>query len=215
MTNGLFKYPDEQWRRMEEVVERAGGPVTKEKFNARRATFEEEAAVWRQRIADWNGYTWAPDRPTKYRRVKKAAVELKAAFDDLNLHDVLWKTPEPLSEAAIIKKVQRAANLKRYDEFREALDQISRLAAIMEDMSIRAVVDPSGKNPPRKQKRVPRNWFICGLGLFWRDELRLRVSPSPRSRFAQFAEIASESVCACPRDTIANVIRKRSRMFGR
>jgi hypothetical protein len=249
MTDRSFKYPDEQWRRMEEVVERAGGPAAKEKFTAGRATFEEEVAVWRQRIAHWNGYTWDPGRPPKYRRVKKAAVELKAALDDLNLPDLLWKTPEPRGEATVTKgnleeadraktpheilraeehirrrvammeedweEAHRAAYLKRYDGFREALDHISRLAAMMEDMSIRLVVDPSIKNPPRKQKFVPRNWFICELWLFWRDELRLRVSPSPMSRFVQFAGIASESVCACTHDTIVNVIRKRPRVFGR
>jgi hypothetical protein len=258
-----FKYPDEQWRRMEEVVERAGGAITKETFNARRAAFEEQVAEDRQGIGNWNGYSWF--QPREYTRVEKAAGQLQAALDDMDCpeiffgNDLLWKTPERLEEPEItdedwegperaknldefrkavehlLRKVamkekavehlllrtammekewdesQRAANLKRYDGFREVLDHIRRRAAMMEERSNGVVVFELVKKRSRKRKFHARDFFIWHLGFFWREELRLRVSPSPRSRFVQFVEIASESVYDCRRDTIANIIRKRFR----
>jgi hypothetical protein len=242
-----FQYSDAQWRRLEEIVKRAGRPAAKEKFNALRGALEKRVESWRQRIADWNGYTWDPDMLPKYRRVERAAIELKAALDDMNFpeildgNDLLWITPERSDASAVTdtheewekavrakklgeyvkavellrrraeeewEEAQKAANLKRYEGFREALDHIRCRAALMEDISNRLVVSGSIKKRPRKLKFLPRDFFIRDLGQFWRDELALRISPSPRSHFVQFAEVASRDVGDLPRDTIVNVMRK-------
>ncbi len=50
MTASLFGYPDEQWRRMEEIVERAGGEVARDKFAGQRRDFEKMAGGWKGRI---------------------------------------------------------------------------------------------------------------------------------------------------------------------
>lgn len=200
MTANLFRYPDERWRRMEEIVQRAGGDVARDRFNTQRATVEKMAGGWKDRIETWNGYNFGQaDAPT-YQRIERAAHELNAALAELGFpalfirNDLVWKHLAETHE-----------NQARFANFGQAIEHV---AAYAERMAA----------PRRKQARLPRDMFIADLGRVWRVELGLRISASAASRFAKFVEAASEGVCELPdkkpRVTISGVIRKWPRRGG-
>jgi hypothetical protein len=194
MTANLFRYPNEQWRRMEDIVQRAGGAGARTKFNAERASFEKMAGAWKGRIQRWDGRTLGYDYAGAYRRVEQAASELGAALRELNFPaifigcDLTWK---PLAETQ--------ENEERLRHFLNAVEHVHARAAQMAE-------------PKRKQIHLVRDRFFGELGRVWRVELGLPISASAASRFAQYVEVASEGVCKLPdkkaRVTISGVIRK-------
>ena len=53
-----FIYGDEQWMRMRAIVERAGGDVARDKFDAQRTIFEKMVGGLKRPIGQWNGFEW-------------------------------------------------------------------------------------------------------------------------------------------------------------
>jgi hypothetical protein len=190
-----FKYPDEQWRRLERIVESAGGAIARDKFNAQRDAVEKMAGGWQERILQWDGFTWGDhDDDETYQSIESSAGELHAALVKLGFpalfsgNDLVW---EHLGETE--------ENRQRYDAFLMALGHLRARAALM-------------AKPRRKQARLARDRFFVDLWRVWSGELRLRRGSSTTSRMVQFIKVASEGVCD-PRDEptlamISNTIRK-------
>ena len=80
MNANSFRYADAQWRRLGEIVERAGGAVVRDKLNAQRVAFEKMVGGWKGRIERWDGRTFGHDDSAAYERIEQAARELGAAF---------------------------------------------------------------------------------------------------------------------------------------
>ena len=195
-----FRYSDEQWRRLEAIVERAGGVVARDKFNAQRDAFEKMVSGWQGRIARWDGHTWGQDQTGKYKRIERAAGELNAALADLGIpaifvgHELVWKGLAETGEN----------DRQRYSCFCAALEHIRARAERM-------------AAPKRKRSVYARNRFFVDLWRVWRGELDLRVSPSALSPIVEFIATAAEGVLPEKHralDTISNVIRKGPRRAG-
>jgi hypothetical protein len=206
MTANPFRYPDDQWERLEAIVQGAGGDDARDKFTEKRDHFERMVGGWKVRLDNWNGYTWGADESGKYKRVELAASELKAALDDLKFpaifagDDLLWK---PLDGTEENWKAEKDENPKRFEAFRKALDGIRMRTALM-------------AAPRRKRKMYARDRFFIDLWRVWRAELDLAVSSSHFSSVVEFVATAAEGVYVFQNEetaleTISNVIRKGPR----
>jgi hypothetical protein len=200
MTADSFRYSDEQWQRMEAIVERAGKAVARNKFNAQRAAFENTAGGWKDRRERWSGRTLSDADAFAYARLEQAARELNAVFDQLSATGRL-PFPAILVGCDLVWKglAETRENDERFAAFRKALDHIAKRAAQV-------------TRPERRRPLLARNRFFGELGRVWRVELGLEIKASATSRFVKFVATASEEVCdfpgETPLDTISNVIRK-------
>jgi hypothetical protein len=201
MNGPAFTYSDARWARMGEIVERAGGATARDKFNAQRAVFEKMVAGWRQRLANWNGYTWGPDDTGKYERIERAAGELNAALADLGFpaifvgHGLVWKGLAETHE-----------NEQRYSDLCAALEHIRARAAKLK-----------AAKPTRKRIRYARDRLFVDLWRVWRGDLDLVVSPDSLSPVVEFIATAAEGIVPEENrtlDMISNVIRKGPRHAG-
>jgi hypothetical protein len=201
-----FSYSDEQWRQLEKIVEGAGGAVALDKFNARRAAFENMAGKWKDRISKWNGRNFGHDQTDLYKGVEESARELSAALAKLNFpaffigNDLVWKASDFTKENSLaVSEAESKANWQRYGAFCKALEHVAARAARM-------------ATPKRRQTRLARDRFFRALGERWRVELDLRITASTKSPFVSFIEAASKGVYQfgkdhTARDEILNVIR--------
>src|ERR1700722_19737154 len=121
-----FVYGDEQWMRMRAIVERSGGDVARDKFDAQRVIFEKMVEEWKWKIENWDGRTWGQDDGPIHRRIERAAGKLNEGLTELGLpaiflgHDLVWKALAETSE-----------NQRRYSEFCAALEHIRARAKLM------------------------------------------------------------------------------------
>jgi hypothetical protein len=182
-------YSPEQWRKLEAIVERAGGTGARDQFNdrLRRSLFESMARGWKNRMDKWNGHNFGRDEAALHRHVEETARALKDALKALHFPaHLIWKADADVREN------------ERYAHFLATIEQVESRAG-------------ARASPRRKHARFARDRFIRDVGEAWR-ELGLRISNSPTSRFVKFVEIASEGVCDFPYDaargTISNVVRK-------
>lgn len=204
MNASPFRYNDARWRRLEEIVERAGGADTRDKFNAERLAFESLVRGWQSRMGKWNGFAFGKDKDgDRFEAVEKAARELKAALDDLNFptvfadNDLVWKRLDGTEENW---KAEKERNWQRYRKFLDALNHIRMRSSALKT------------KPRRKQARLARDKFFRDLGHVWRVELGLRITASVKSPFVAFVEAASKGVYRfgnddTARDEILNVVR--------
>jgi hypothetical protein len=192
-------YSDEQWQRLEAIVERAGGVAARAKFNAQRDAFEKMVSGWQGKIANWDGHTWGHDETGKYKRIERAAGELNAALAELGLpaifvgHELVWKGLAETHE-----------NQRRYSDFCAALEHIRSRA------ELRAA-------PKRRRSGYARDRFFVDLWRVWRGELGLAVSSSALSPVVEFIATAAEGIVPekyRTSDMISNVIRKGPRLAG-
>jgi hypothetical protein len=192
MTADSFRYSDEQWRRMEAIVERAGKAVARDKFNAQRAAFEKMAGGWKGRIPKWNGRNFGHDDTDLYKHVEEAARELKDALTNLNFpaifigNELVWKSLADTRE-----------NEERFTSFCKALDHVNAKAAFM------------SKSGRRRQVRLARDRFFLDLRRVWTVDLDLDIKATATSRFVSFVKAASEEVhpSYVTADMISKVIR--------
>ncbi len=201
MTARSFRYTGEQWRRLEAIVERAGGAdgaVARNKFNERHAAFEKMVGGWKVRIANWNGYTWGGEDTDTYERIARASRELNSALAELHFppifvgHPLVWKAWADTRE-----------NWKRFDDFRQAIEHVGARAAQM-------------ATPMPKRILYARDLFFLDLWGWWRDKLGLQVSSNHLSPVVEFIETATEGFDVFQNKetasyTISNVIRKMTK----
>ena len=103
-----FIYGDEQWMRMRAIVDRAGGDVARDKFDAQRTIFEKMAEGWRDRHKQWSGRTLSAADADAYRRAGRLTRKLAAVLDELSEsvgndrlpfpailvgNDLIWESP--------------------------------------------------------------------------------------------------------------------------
>ena len=180
-----FAYSVEQWRRIEAIVERAGGAPALEKLRDRRAKFESIVRGWRYRLPLWNGHTFGPDPDHEtFELIERAAGELRAGLLGLKTHFAEHLLPPPASKASLLSM----------------LDHIRTEAA---------------KKAKRGRKRASyaRDRFVIDLANEWRIELGQRITLGESSAFIDFATAASEGLLKSQteestRIAIAHTIRK-------
>jgi hypothetical protein len=80
-----FVYGDEQWMRMRAIVERAGGDVARDKFDAHRTILEKTVEGWKWKIENWDGRTWGQADGPIHRRIERAAGKLNEGLAELGL----------------------------------------------------------------------------------------------------------------------------------
>lgn len=194
-----FAYSDEQWVRMEAIVQSAGGAIARDKFNAQRDVFEKMVSGWQERLANWDGHTWGHDETSKYQRIERAAGELNAALADLGFpatftgDGLIWKSLAETNE-----------NQRRYSDFCAALEHICARAKLM-------------AAPKRKRSLYARDRFFVDLWRVWRGGLDLAVSSDALSSIVEFIATAAEDIVPEENktlDMISNVIRKGPRRAG-
>jgi hypothetical protein len=199
MNANSFKYSDEQWRRLQAIVQSAGGAIARDKLHAQRDVFEKMVSGWQERLANWDGHTWGHDETSKYHRIERAAGELNAALADLGFPAIftgdglIWKRLAETNE-----------NQRRYSEFCAALEHIRARAKLM-------------AAPKRKRILHARDRFFVDLWRVWRGELDLAVSSDALSPVVDFIATAAEGIVPEENrtlDMISNVIRKGPRRAG-
>jgi hypothetical protein len=198
-TPAEFVYGDEQWMRMRAIVERAGGVVARDKFDAQRTILEKTVEGWKWKIGNWDGRTLGQDDSAIYRRVESAARELNGALAALTFpaifigHDLVWKSLAETYE-----------NERRYSDFCAALEHIrARAAKLMA--------------PKRKRILYARDRLFVDLWRVWRGGLDLAVSSDSLSPVVEFIATAAEGIVPEENrtlDMISNVIRKGPRHAG-
>jgi hypothetical protein len=204
-----FRYSDEQWARMQAIVERAGGDAARDKFDAQRVAFESIAHGWKRQMGKWNGFVFRDDKhgdnSDRFERIATAARELKAGLEEFASpaffwgHDLLWKR---LDGTETDWEAEKDENWQRYRKFLGALSHLQMRGAELA---------AQGK-PLRKRVRFARNLFIGHLGEYWRTQLGLHITASVKSPFVRFVEAAAEGVYKfkspdAARDKILNVVR--------
>lgn len=180
-----FSYSDEQWRRIEAVVERAGGATALEKLRDRRAIFERIVRGWRYRLPRWNGHAFGadPDHET-LERIERAAGELRAGLLGLKTHFAEHVLPTSASKDSLIA----------------TLDHVHREAATKAKRG-------------RKRASYARDQFVIDLAREWRIELGQKVTLGESSAFVAFAAASSDGVLnsrseETVRTAIAHALRK-------
>ena len=171
-----FAYSDKQWRRLEEIVESAGGAVARDKFKAQRAAFEKVVGGWRERLPLWNGFTFGraflwggrTDDET-YKRIESAACELHAALVELGF-------PSRFA-GNLLSWVDLPAT---QEAFLTTLEHIRAKAAMKTKRG-------------RKRSFYARERFLIDLASEWRG-LGLEITMGDFSPFVAFAALASEGV---------------------
>ncbi len=220
-----FRYSDQQWEQLKDIVKGAGGVVARDKFNALRSDFEKMIKGWNDRILKWNGRNFGHDETHLYRRIEHAARELKAALADLNFpaifvgNELVWKglAEMPLAEAMALSSVPAhladavAFGGKAFSDTRENEERFATFCKALEHVAGRAA---HMAKPQRKQDRLMRDRFFVALWQVWVGELGLPVSSKTHlSPLVAFIEAAAEGVDVFPKEdtaayTISNVIRK-------
>lgn len=220
-----FAYSDEQWLRMEAIVQRAGGDAARDKFNAQRAVFETMAGGWKVRHGHWSGRGLSAADADAYKRIGRAACELIAVFDQLAEaatndrlpfpailagHDLVWKGPGEtnLIGRDLVRKgpAETKRNRKRFAKFCQALEHVAKRADEVTE-------------PKPKRALLARDMFFVDLGRVWRDELGLRITTGVQALFVRFVEAASQGVyrfrkVETARDAIVNSMRTWPRRPG-
>jgi hypothetical protein len=204
MIGESLKYRDKRWRRLEVIVERAGGPIAREKFNTQHEFFENMIRVSKSRMGLWTGFAFGEYKDSdRLEAVERAAGALKAALDDLNFPAIfagnilVWKR---LDGTETDWEAEKEENWQRYRKFLGAIDHIRMMSRA------------NKAKPRRKRARLARDIFFFNLLQAW-SGLGLSVSAGIKSPVVDFIEAASEGVYEfedpdTARETILNVIRK-------
>jgi hypothetical protein len=179
-----FRYSDDQWLALEEIVARAGGSGAREKFAAGRARFEKTAGGYKDRLATWNGLSYGggdSDRK-KYEQIERAARELAAALDDFGS----WIT--------------LADNADELLHLREGLSRVAPRAG-------------KTAATGRKSQNLMRDRFFLALARSWHSDLGLHIGVNVNSPLNDFIEAASKGILDLApteniKDIISNVVRK-------
>jgi hypothetical protein len=189
MTANPFRYPDDQWERLEAIVQGAGGDDAREKFTEKRDRFERMVGGWRKRLPLWNGFTFGGHHDDKtYERIASAAGQLHAALVKLGSpsrftgNSLAW-IDFPASQEA----------------FLTTLERVRAKAAMMTERG-------------RKRPLYARDRFFVDLASEWRD-LGLEITTGDTSPFVAFAALAGDGVVnfkgkEAARTAILHTIRK-------
>jgi hypothetical protein len=202
-----FAYPNEQWARIADIVESAGGPAARDKLDAIRLNFTRDMARWPKRFKSSTGRKFCAADVAAYTRVAFHARGLLAIFDDMIFneafgcatddqlpfpvfftdHDSVWKRPTETALAGLdlvrLGRVQARVNRARFAKFLNAIDHVARRAETV-------------TKPDRKQALRARNVYFLVLGRVWHDGLGLEIKTGVSTHFAQFVEAVSKGVFA-------------------
>lgn len=208
-----FEYSDEQWRRLEAIVLRAGGDNAKENFAKRRDQIQKQGAVWKKRLNAWDGLTFGHDRTKDYERMARAASDLAKALDTrpigrdergepfsyaLLLPAILWEPPSDaeISDENTFAKYC-AANETRVSKFVEDLNRAGAYAKVL------------ANKKRRRAANLQRDAFFLMLMRIWHD-LGLRIGGNAESSLVcEFIQCASVGVLdhVTGMSAVANVVR--------
>jgi hypothetical protein len=181
-----FRYSNEQWRALEEVVARAGGDEAREKFTAGRARVERTVGGYKDRLTTWDGLSYGSgeDDQKKHERIERAARELGAALD-------------------------------AYGSWIALADNADELLRLRGDLSRVALRAGKMAATGRKSQNLMRDRFFLALMRTWEAELALHIGKNIDAPIVAFIKAASEGVLTkkpgketISEEIISNVVRR-------
>ena len=134
-------YSSEQLRKLEDIVERAGGTVACDRFNAERDRFASIIRGWKGRIGEWSGHDFGRDETELHRNVEDAARAFRDALTRLHFPaHLIWNARADVHE-----------NEQQYADFLATIERVQAQAHARAE-------------PRRKDMRFARDRFVRDLG---------------------------------------------------